>query len=70
MAMIRAEMAGKVLEVLVLEGDTVSEDQDLIIIESMKMQIPVGCPEAGTVVKVFVVPEQFVNEGGAIVELS
>ncbi len=70
MAVIRAEMAGKVLEVLVGEGDTVSEDQDLIIIESMKMQIPVGSPEEGTVVKVFVVPEQFVNEGDAIVELA
>ena len=70
MAVIRAEMAGKVLEVLVGEGDAVSEDQDLIIIESMKMQIPVGSPEEGTVVKVFVVPEQFVNEGDAIVELS
>ncbi len=35
-----------------------------------RMQIPVGCPEEGTVVKVFVVPEQFVNEGDAIIELS
>ena len=70
MAMIRAEMAGKVLEVLVSEGDVVSEDQDLIIIESMKMQIPVGSPEEGTIVKVFVVPEQFLNEGDAIVELA
>ncbi len=35
-----------------------------------KMQIPVGSPEEGTVVKVFVVPEQFVNEGDAIVELA
>jgi acetyl-CoA carboxylase biotin carboxyl carrier protein len=70
MAVIRAEMAGKVLEVLVFDGDSVSEDQDLIIIESMKMQIPVGSPEEGTVVKVFVVAEQFVNEGDAILELG
>jgi len=70
MAVIRAEMAGKVLEVLVVEGDVISEDQDLIIIESMKMQIPVGSPEEGTVVKVFVVAEQFVNEGEVIIELS
>jgi biotin carboxyl carrier protein len=35
-----------------------------------KMQIPVGSPEEGTVVKVFVVAEQFVNEGDAITELS
>jgi acetyl-CoA carboxylase biotin carboxyl carrier protein len=70
MALIRAEMAGKVLEVCVSEGDGVSEDQDLVIIESMKMQIPVGSPEEGTVVKVFVVAEQFLNEGDSIVELG
>ena len=70
MAMIRAEMAGKVLEICVSEGDSVSEDQDLIMIESMKMQIPVGSPEEGTVVKIFVIAEQFLNEGDPIVELG
>jgi acetyl-CoA carboxylase biotin carboxyl carrier protein len=70
MALIRAEMAGKVLEVFVAEGDSVGEDQDLILIESMKMQIPVGSPEEGRVVKVFVVAEQFLNEGDSIVELG
>ncbi|HEU4951344.1 MAG TPA: acetyl-CoA carboxylase biotin carboxyl carrier protein subunit [Holophagaceae bacterium] len=70
MAVIRAEMAGKVLEICVVEGDAVSEDQDLVIVESMKMQIPVGSPEEGTVVKVFVVAEQFLNEGDPIVELG
>jgi acetyl-CoA carboxylase biotin carboxyl carrier protein len=70
MAVIRAEMAGKVLEVCVAEGDAVSEDQDLVIIESMKMQIPVGSPEEGTVVKIHVAPDQFLNEGDPIVELG
>ena len=70
MAVVRAEMAGKVLEVCVAEGDAVSEDQDLVIIESMKMQIPVGSPEEGRVKKVFVVPDQFLNEGDPIVELA
>jgi acetyl-CoA carboxylase biotin carboxyl carrier protein len=70
MAMVRAEMAGKVLEVCVAEGDSVGEDQDLVIIESMKMQIPVVSPHAGTVKQVFVIPEQFLNEGDAIVELG
>ena len=70
MAVVRAEMAGKVLEVCVAEGDAVSEDQDLIVIESMKMQIPVGSPQEGTVKKVFVAPDQFLNEGDAIVELG
>ena len=70
MAVVRAEMAGKVLEICVAEGDAVSEDQDLVIIESMKMQIPVGSPERGTVQQVFVVPDQFLNEGDPIVELT
>jgi acetyl-CoA carboxylase biotin carboxyl carrier protein len=70
MGVIRAEMAGKVLEVCVAEGDAVSEDQDLILIESMKMQIPVGSPEEGSVVKVFVSADQFLNEGDPIVELG
>lgn len=70
MARICAEMAGKVVQVCVQEKDQVEEDQDLIIIESMKMQIPVGAPEAGTVVKVFVVADQFLNDGDPIVELA
>ena len=70
MAVVRAEMAGKVLEVCVAEGDTVSEDQDLVIIESMKMQIPVGSPQEGTVKQVFVAPDQFLNEGDPIIELT
>ena len=35
-----------------------------------KMQIPVSSPEEGTVAKVFVVADQFLNEGDPIVELS
>jgi len=70
MAVVRAEMAGKVLELCVTEGESVSEDQDLVIIESMKMQIPVGSPEEGTVKKVFVTADQFLNEGDPIVELG
>jgi acetyl-CoA carboxylase biotin carboxyl carrier protein len=70
MAVVRAEMAGKVLEVCVAEGEAVSEDQDLVIIESMKMQIPVGSPQEGTVRQVFVAPDQFLNEGDPIVELT
>ena len=70
MAHILAEMAGKVIQVCVQEGDEVSEDQDLIIIESMKMQIPVGSPREGRVGKVFVAPDQFLNEGDPIVDLT
>jgi len=70
MGQVRAEMAGKVIQVCVSVGDTVAEDQDLIIFESMKMQIPVGSPEEGTVAKVHVAPDQFLNEGDPIIDLT
>lgn len=70
MVQVRAEMAGKVIQVCVTAGDAVAEDQDLIVIESMKMQIPVGSPEEGTVAKVYVAPDQFLNEGDPIVDLD
>jgi hypothetical protein len=38
--------------------------------DTEKMQIPVGSPEEGTVRKVFVAPEPFLNEGDPIVELD
>jgi multidrug efflux pump subunit AcrA (membrane-fusion protein) len=38
--------------------------------DTEKMQIPVGSPEEGTVKKVFVTPDQFLNEGDSIVELG
>jgi multidrug efflux pump subunit AcrA (membrane-fusion protein) len=38
--------------------------------DTQRMQIPVGSPEEGTVKKVFVAPDQFLNEGDPIVELG
>ena len=38
--------------------------------DTEKMQIPVGSPEEGTVAKVHVAPDQFLNEGDPIVDLA
>jgi multidrug resistance efflux pump len=38
--------------------------------DTQRMQIPVGSPRSGTVIKVFVTPDQFLNEGDPIVELG
>jgi acetyl-CoA carboxylase biotin carboxyl carrier protein len=42
-------MAGKVIDVKVNVGDTVNEDDDLIILEAMKMEMPIVAPASGTV---------------------
>ena len=63
-------MSGSVLEVLVKPGDAVSARQDVLVLESMKMEIPVECPEAGTVAEVLVAPEENVEEGQTLVRVE
>ena len=46
---VAAPMNGKIIRVLVTAGQKVAEDEDLLIMEAMKMEMPVGSPEAGTV---------------------
>ncbi|MFS8640387.1 MAG: acetyl-CoA carboxylase biotin carboxyl carrier protein subunit [Symbiobacteriaceae bacterium] len=67
---IQAEMAGIVQEVLVREGQAVEAGQDVVILESMKMQIPVASPAGGTVRSVRVKPGDFVNQGDVLIELE
>jgi acetyl-CoA carboxylase biotin carboxyl carrier protein len=70
MKQITAMMAGTVVEVLVKSGDDVAEGQDVIIIESMKMQLPVQSELAGKVKEVKVGAGDFVNEGDTIAVLD
>ena len=49
MSDVTAPMAGKIMDVKVNVGDTVNEDDDLIILEAMKMEMPIVAPESGTV---------------------
>ncbi|MFC7372065.1 acetyl-CoA carboxylase biotin carboxyl carrier protein subunit [Fictibacillus iocasae] len=67
---ITASMAGTVWQVLVAEGDTVEAGQSVIILESMKMEIPMEAPDAGTVAELKVAPGDFVNEGDVLAVLS
>ncbi|MDR1872814.1 MAG: acetyl-CoA carboxylase biotin carboxyl carrier protein subunit [Deltaproteobacteria bacterium] len=54
MAEILAPMSGNIWKVLVKPGDTVAEDDELIVMEAMKMEIPVVAPEGGVVGKIHV----------------
>lgn len=46
---VRAPMVGKILSVKVEAGQKVNEDDEMFIMEAMKMEIPVGAPASGTV---------------------
>lgn len=62
-----ASMAGNVWKVLVKAGDQIEADQDVVILESMKMEIPIAADFDGTVVEVKINEGDFVNEGDVIV---
>jgi acetyl-CoA carboxylase biotin carboxyl carrier protein len=67
---IRAEMVANVISVLVGEGDAVEAAQAVVILESMKMEIPVLAEAVGRVSHVFVDEGDVVQEGDVMVELG
>jgi acetyl-CoA carboxylase biotin carboxyl carrier protein len=67
---VRAELAGNVWKVLVKEGQQVAAEETIVILESMKMEIPVAAPQAGTVKRIMVRAGQAVQEGDPLVEVG
>jgi biotin carboxyl carrier protein len=63
---VHAEITANVWQVHVEVGQSVAEGDTLAILESMKMEIPVEAPVAGTVTDVKVKPEDQVQEGDLI----
>ena len=67
---IRAEMVANVWKVVVAAGDTVENGDTLVILESMKMEIPVEAPRAGKVREIKVSEGQTVQEGDTVAVLD
>ena len=63
---IRAELTATVWKVVVEQGTTVAEGDELVILESMKMEIPVVATVAGTVTEMRVGEEDRINEGDVV----
>ncbi len=57
---VKAPMVGKILSVKVKPGDSVEEGDELVILEAMKMEMPIVAPDSGTV------KEVKVNEGDTV----
>ena len=70
MAEIRAEMVANVWKVLVSEGDQVEDGDTLVILESMKMEIPVLAESPGIVTKLHVAEGDVVQEDELIAEIG
>ena len=63
---VRAEMVANVWKVVVAAGDSVEDGDTLVILESMKMEIPVLAEEAGTITKLAVAEGDVVQDGDLI----
>jgi acetyl-CoA carboxylase biotin carboxyl carrier protein len=70
MTAVRTEVAGSVWKVEVAVGQSVAAGDALVIVESMKMEIPIEAPAAGTVVEIRVAEGERVAEGAVVVTLA
>jgi acetyl-CoA carboxylase biotin carboxyl carrier protein len=65
-----APIAGNVWKVLIAVGDKVELDDELIILEALKMETPIYCDDGGTVSEVRVKEGDSVNEGDVLVVIG
>ena len=64
-----AEMVANVMSVAVAPGDVVEAGDTVVLLESMKMEIPVIAEDDGTVRAVKIAPADVVQEGDVLLEL-
>ncbi len=64
---IKTSMPGKIVKVLVAEGDAVEKGQGLVVVEAMKMENEIKSPKAGTVRKVGVEEGSAVESGALLI---
>lgn len=67
---LKSEMTGVIFKILVSVGETVAEDDTLIVVESMKMEIPIVAPRAGRVVAIRGTEGEPISEGDSPITLA
>ena len=68
--MLSSEISGSVWKIKCNVGDVIEEGQEVLIIESMKMEIPIISDFSGTVISILVDEGEMVNEDQKLVELD
>jgi acetyl-CoA carboxylase biotin carboxyl carrier protein len=67
---VKSDITGSVWKIVKNVGDAVEEDEPIVILESMKMEIPVTSAEPGIVKEILVVEGATVSEGAVIARLE
>ncbi len=70
MAQIVSTVSGTIIEVLVVRGAWVAVDEEVVLIESMKMEIPVAAEAQGRVREILIGPGDLVVEGQLLIDLD
>ncbi len=68
--MAKSEVSGSVWKIEVTLGQKVAEGDTLVLIESMKMEIPVIAEKAGTVASILIAEGDAITEGQSVVTLE
>lgn len=67
---VKSEIAGNVWKIQTKPGDRIEVDGEIMILESMKMEIPVLSPKAGTIREIKVIEGEAIGEGQLVAILD
>lgn len=67
---VKSEITGKVSKIEKVAGDAVAEDESILILESMKMEIPIVASEAGTILEILVKEGDVVKDGSIVARIE
>ena len=67
---VKAELVGNLWKIVTEVGQSVDEDDTLMILESMKMEIPITAPVAGTLTAILVTEGEVVQEGQTVATIE
>jgi acetyl-CoA carboxylase biotin carboxyl carrier protein len=67
---VKTEITGTVWKIEASVGAALGEDDPILILESMKMEIPVAAPESGTLVEILVAEGDTVTEGSVVARIK
>jgi acetyl-CoA carboxylase biotin carboxyl carrier protein len=67
---VRSEITGSVWKVEVAVGQSVNEGDTLVIVESMKMEIPISAPASGVVTEILIAEGEPVSDDQVVIHLD
>ena len=68
--MIYSDVSGTISEILVSHDQIVEKETDLLIIECMKMLIPVTVKNRGKIINIYVKENDIINEGDKLIDIN